>query len=213
MITMRHPELIVTMTDEQLVARAADGDDAALAELLERFKPQVRSKARTYFLAGGDRQDVIQEGMIGLYKAVRDYDQSRHPSFRHFAELCVTRQIITAVKAATRRKHSPLNAYVSLQGSSASGEDAEQDYLDQLADVDKAPADRITSAAELEQLRDFCLEVLSDLETDVLVRYVGGDSYAQIAEALGRHTKAIDNAVQRIKRKLESYLAERSLAA
>ncbi len=213
MVTMRTQELMVELTDEQLVARAAAGDDGALGELLDRFKPQVRSKARTYFVAGGDRQDVIQEGMIGLYKAVRDYDQSRHPSFRHFAELCVTRQIITAVKAATRRKHSPLNAYVSLHGSSTSGEDGEPDYLDELADADKDPADRITSAAELAQLRDFCLEVLSELETEVLVRYVAGDSYARIADELGRHTKAIDNAVQRIKRKLESYLVQRTEAA
>ncbi len=200
-------------TDEQLVARAAAGDDVALAELLDRFKPQVRAKARTYFVAGGDRQDVIQEGMIGLYKAVRDYDIERHPSFRHFAELCVTRQIITAVKAATRHKHSPLNAYVSLQGAAGPDESIDNDHMVELADDGTDPLNAITSAADMAQLRAFCLEVLSSLETEVLVRYVSGESYATIAAELGRHTKAIDNAVQRVKRKLEGYLAEREHAA
>ena len=195
------------VTDEDLVALAAAGDDLALAELLERFKPQVRAKARTYFVAGGDRQDVIQEGMIGLYKAVRDYDRSKHPSFRHFADLCVTRQVITAVKAATRRKHSPLNAYVSLDGpTSPASEDSDQALMPELADEAADPSFTVTSAAELAELREFCLTVLSELETEVLVRYVAGESYAAIAEALSRHTKAIDNAVQRIKKKLEGYL-------
>jgi RNA polymerase sporulation-specific sigma factor len=205
---------VAQMVDEDLVALAAAGDDLALAELLDRFKPQVRAKARTYFLAGGDRQDVIQEGMIGLYKAVRDYDRSKHPSFRHFADLCVTRQVITAVKAATRRKHSPLNAYVPLDGPSAGREDDgdASGAMHELADERDDPSEHITSAAELAALREFCLAVLSELETEVLVRYVAGESYAVIATELGRHTKAIDNAVQRIKRKLEGYL-ERDVSA
>lgn len=201
--------------DEDLVALAAGGSDDALAELLKRFKPAVRAKAKTYFLAGGDRQDVIQEGMIGLYKAVRDYDRSKHPSFRHFADLCITRQVITAVKRATRRKHSPLNAYVSLDTPASSPEDdgPATEYMGEMAEPDVDPALHITSAAELAQLKSFCLEVLSDFETDVLIRYVAGETYQTIAEALGRHTKAVDNAIQRVKHKLEGYLLERAVAA
>lgn len=197
-------------SDEDLVALARDGDDLALHEVLERFKPLVRSKGRTYFLVGGDRQDVTQEGMIGLYKAVRDYDRTKHPSFRHFADLCVTRQVITAVKSATRHKHAPLNRYVPLNGS-ADSDDGEIDYADRIADVGADPAQRVTSSAELAHLKAFCLEVLSDLESEVLVRYVAGDSYTVIAADLGRHTKAIDNALQRIKRKLEVYVEQRAL--
>jgi RNA polymerase sporulation-specific sigma factor len=199
---------VAELGDEDLVALAAAGHDQALAELLDRFKPQVRAKARTYFLAGGDRQDVVQEGMIGLYKAVRDYDRSKHPSFRAFADICITRQVITAVKAATRRKHGPLNAYVSLDAPADHGEGQHEPVaLPELADEHDDPAGRIAAAAEIEELREFCLSVLSDLETEVLVRYVAGESYAAIAGELGRHTKAIDNAVQRIKKKLEGYLA------
>ncbi|CAN5154933.1 RNA polymerase sporulation sigma factor SigH [soil metagenome] len=195
------------LADEALVAFARSGDDRAVEILLDRFKPQVRSKARTYFLVGGDRQDVIQEGMIGLYKAVRDYDQAKHPSFRHFADMCVTRQVITAVNAATRHKHAPLNSYVSLHGSTGGdGDDHEPELADRITDVGQDPADRVASTSDLEQLKAFCLEVLSDLETEVLVRYVAGETYHAIAADLGRHTKAIDNAVQRIKRKLESYV-------
>jgi RNA polymerase sporulation-specific sigma factor len=195
--------------DEDLVALARDGDDAALRELVDRFRPQVAAKARTYFLVGGDRQDVVQEGMIGLYKAVRDYDRSRHPSFRHFADLCVTRQVITAVKGATRHKHAPLNRYVSLQAPATTGEgdEGEAAYADRLADDAADPAHAVAGAAEVAELRAFCRQVLSEMEAEVLARYVAGDSYAQIADELGRHTKAIDNAVQRIKRKLEVYVA------
>lgn len=196
-------------SDEDLVGLARGGDEAALHEVLDRFKPLVRSKGRTYFLAGGDRQDIIQEGMIGLYKAVRDYDRSKHPSFRHFADLCVTRQVITAVKGATRHKHAPLNRYVSLHGS-FDGDDSEPDYADRIADVGADPAQRVTGSAELDQLKAFCVEVLSELESEVLQRYVAGDSYVDIAADLGRHTKAIDNALQRIKRKLETYVEQRA---
>lgn len=196
--------------DEDIVVLASGGDDATLHELLRRYRPLVHAKARTYFLAGGDRQDVIQEGMIGLYKAIRDYDQTRHPRFRHFADLCVTRQVITAVKSATRHKHAPLNRYVSLSAPTAgSEEDDAPDLADRIADHAEDPAQLVTSAAELAQLKAFCHEVLSDLECDVLARYVAGDTYGDIAAELGRHTKAIDNALQRIKRKLEAYVETR----
>lgn len=199
------------LADEDLVEVARTGDEAALAELLRRFRPQVRAKAKTYFLSGGDRQDVIQEGMIGLYKAVRDYDRSKHPSFRHFADLCVTRQVITAIKGANRRKHAPLNAYVSLTGSVSHEDDSDMEYRERIADDGQDPIHKITSATDLDQLRSFCAEVLSDLETEVLVRYVGGESYSDIAVELGRHAKAIDNALQRVKRKLEQYVEERRI--
>ncbi|WP_108664766.1 RNA polymerase sporulation sigma factor SigH [Euzebya rosea] len=199
------------LADEDLVEVARTGDEAALAELLRRFRPQVRAKAKTYFLSGGDRQDVIQEGMIGLYKAVRDYDRSKHPSFRHFADLCVTRQVITAIKGANRRKHAPLNAYVSLTGSVSHEDDSDMEYRERIADDGQDPIHRITSATDLDQLRSFCAEVLSDLETEVLVRYVSGESYSDIAVELGRHAKAIDNALQRVKRKLEQYVQERRI--
>ncbi|AXV07917.1 RNA polymerase sporulation specific sigma factor SigH [Euzebya pacifica] len=199
------------LADEDLVEVARTGDEAALAELLRRFRPQVRAKAKTYFLSGGDRQDVIQEGMIGLYKAVRDYDRSKHPSFRHFADLCVTRQVITAIKGANRRKHAPLNAYVSLTGSVSHEDDSDMEYRERIADDGQDPIHKITSATDLDQLRSFCAEVLSDLETEVLVRYVSGESYSDIAVELGRHAKAIDNALQRVKRKLEQYVEERRI--
>lgn len=198
------------MADEDLVAIARDGNEDALAELLTRFRPQVRAKGKTYFLSGGDRQDVIQEGMIGLYKAIRDYEREKHPSFRHFADLCVTRQIITAIKGANRRKHAPLNAYVSLTGSVSHEDDSDLQYREKIADEGQDPIHRMTSLADLDQLKSFCSEVLSDLETEVLVRYVGGESYSDIAVELGRHAKAIDNALQRVKRKLEQYVAERN---
>ncbi len=208
MTTATSPVRAAAMTDEALVEIARDGDDEALAQLLLRFRPAVRAKTRTYFLTGGDRQDVIQEGLIGLYKAVRDYDREKHPSFRHFADLCITRQIISAVKGANRRKHAPLNAYVSLTGPVSQEDEDGLEYRDKIADEGMDPIHTITEQGDLERLRTFCAEVLSDLETEVLVRYVAGDSYADIADALGRHAKAIDNALQRIKRKLESYVAE-----
>lgn len=201
----------VDAVDEDLAALAVAGDDTALNELLHRFRPLVHAKARTYFLAGGDRQDVIQEGMIGLYKAIRDYDRARHPRFGHFADLCVTRQVITAVKGATRHKHTPLNRYVSLHGPKGlfADDEREPDLAERIPDVAPDPADRVTSAAELAQLKSFCAQVLSDLESEVLIRYVNGETYGDIAAELGRHTKAIDNAIQRIKRKLEVYVEAR----
>lgn len=202
----------VVVTDEDLVVLARAGDDVALAELIGRLGPLVHSKARTYFVAGGDRQDVVQEGMIGLYKAVRDYDGARHPCFRAFADLCITRQVLTAVKGATRLKHSPLNAYVSLEGPGEGGDD--QTWVGEvISDVRGDPATRLAWQADVDQLQSYCATVLSDLEADVLSRYVGGQSYAVIAEELGRHVKAIDNAVQRIRRKLGDYLDQRVATA
>jgi RNA polymerase sporulation-specific sigma factor len=201
-----------SLADEHLVARALSGSNDCLERLFDRYRPLVRAKTRSYFLAGADADDVFQEGLIGLYKAMRDFDPARQVSFRSFADLCVTRQIITAVKTATRHKHGPLNSYVSLHGEhdderrTATAEDRFfADFTD--------PADSVVSAAELSALEAHVSRTLSALEADVLDRYVGGETYAEIADALDRHVKAIDNALQRIKRKIATYLHARDIAS
>jgi RNA polymerase sporulation-specific sigma factor len=192
-------------TDEELVARSRAGDDRALVELLERYRGFARSKARSYFLVGGDREDIVQEGMIGLYKAVRDYAEGHGASFRSFAELCITRQILTAIKTATRQKHTPLNSYVSFDRPHE--DDPDRTIGDSLA-VEAAadPLEMLVEDDDLRQLQHTFDEVLSGLETEVLQLYVEGRSYQEIAQRLGRRVKSIDNALQRIKRKLERHL-------
>src|SRR4051794_2747894 len=199
--------------DDELVRAARDGDDRALCELLEKYRGFARSKARSYFLVGADREDIVQEGMIGLYKAIRDYNPDLQTSFRAFAELCVTRQIITAIKTATRQKHGPLNNYVSFSrpvgSDDGDGERVLGDVIPTVAISD--PADLVISAERIRALQAHFDEVLSDLETEVLRLYVEGKSYQEIAERLQRHVKSIDNALQRIKRKLEGHLRERTV--
>ncbi|MCU1622602.1 MAG: polymerase sigma-H factor [Frankiales bacterium] len=201
--------------DDELVQAARSGDDAALAELLTKYRAFARVKARSYFLVGADREDIVQEGMIGLYKAIRDFNPDMQSSFRAFAELCVTRQIITAIKTATRQKHGPLNNYVSF--SRPVGSDSDGDGERVLGDVIPTvaisdPADLVISAERIRALQAHFDEVLSDLETEVLRLYVEGKSYQEIAERLQRHVKSIDNALQRIKRKLEGHLQAREVA-
>ncbi len=187
-----------------LVKAAQSGDQGASAELVRKYRSLVRCKARSYFLAGGDREDVIQEGLIGLFKAIRDYDPSRQASFRSFAELCVTRQMITAIKTATRRKHAPLNSYVSLSRPAVSDEEGERLLSDILAAREVCdPAEIVISAWEGDFIRKGFREALSGFEAQVLRLYVEGRSYQEIAERLGRHSKSVDNALQRIKRKME----------
>ncbi len=198
-------------TDEELVARAWSGDDTALDAVLERYRDFVRGKARSYFLVGGDAEDVVQEGMIGLYKAIRDFDPTKLSSFRSFADLCVTRQIITAIKSATRHKHGPLNTYVSMHTSAGGDDDAGTQMADTFVAEGADPATSVISSHELAVLEEYFSEVLSGLEVEVLHRYVAGQSYSEIAAELDRHVKSIDNALQRIKRKLDSYLEERRL--
>ena len=198
-------------TDDDLVRLAWDGDDRALSELLDRYRGFVRLKARSYFLVGADREDVIQEGMIGLYKAIRDYDPERLASFRAFAELCVTRQIITAIKTATRQKHGPLNGYISLHLPAYHDDEPEHELVEHVVSTEIDPADSVVSTDELAALQGYFGDILSDLEAEVLQRYVEGRSYSEIAVELNRHVKSIDNALQRIKRKLDSYLEERRL--
>ena len=200
-------------SDDELVLAARSGDDVALAELLTKYRNFARVKARSYFLVGADREDIIQEGMIGLYKAIRDFNPDMLTSFRAFAELCVTRQIITAIKTATRQKHGPLNSYVSFSRPVVSDEDGDRvlgDVLPSQAICD--PADLVISSERIRSLQRHFDEVLSDLEAEVLMLYVEGKSYQEIAEMLNRHVKSIDNALQRIKRKLDMHLRARDIA-
>ena len=198
-------------SDEQLAAAARGGDEKALERLLARYRHYARAKARSYFLAGADREDIVQEGMIGLFKAIRDFDESHNTAFRAFAELCITRQIITAIKTATRQKHIPLNSYVSLNKPLQDDDGGERALADSLVSPALAdPADLVISAEEIASIKTSVDELLSELETEVLQLYMDGKSYQEIADMLGRHVKSIDNALQRIKRKLEQHISERS---
>jgi RNA polymerase sporulation-specific sigma factor len=204
--------LLADLADEDLAARFQQGDLDALNVLIGRYRRFARSKGRIYFLVGADSDDIEQEGMIGLYKAARDYLPDRHTSFRAFAELCVTRQVISAIKAATRQKHRPLNQYVSISAfKSGDTGDRSEDLLDHRRASD--PADTIVSRERMNDVRQSVADTLSGLEVDVLRLYVEGKSYQEIGNRLGRHVKSIDNALQRIKRKLDPHLtADRPLA-
>lgn len=197
------------LTDEVIVRDAKNGDMDALEHLIRKYKNFVRAKARSYFLIGADREDIIQEGMIGLYKAIRDYNPDRLASFRVFAELCITRQIITAIKTATRQKHIPLNSYVSLN-KPIYDEESDRTLLDVISGHKITdPEELLISREELIHIEETIGEILSSLEWNVLTLYLQGRSYQEIAYDLDRHVKSIDNALQRVKRKLEKYLEER----
>ena len=203
----------VDLDDDELAVRAQAGDQDAFRILIERYRRFARAKGRGYFLVGGDADDIEQEALIGLYKAVRDYLPERQASFRAFAELCITRQIITAIKTATRQKHQPLNQYVSISGVRGGDDPGERSVEALLDDHNVAdPADDVISAERLDAMRDSMARMLSDLEVDVLRLYVEGKSYYEIGEQLGRHVKSIDNALQRIKRKLDLHLQEQEEA-
>jgi RNA polymerase sporulation-specific sigma factor len=197
------------MSDNDLAARFQAGDQRALETLIDRYRRFARAKGRGYFLVGGDAEDVEQEALIGLYKAARDFRPEHLSSFRAFAELCITRHIITAIKTATRQKHRPLNQYVSISGVRGGDEPGERSVEDLLCDhADLDPADRVISSQRLDVMRSAMSDRLSPLEIDVLNLYVEGHSYLEIGERLGRHVKSIDNALQRIKRKLDMHLKE-----
>ncbi|MBC8016598.1 MAG: RNA polymerase sporulation sigma factor SigH [Sporomusaceae bacterium] len=198
------------MSDEEIVLDAKDNSNTiALDYLINKYRNFVRAKARSYFLIGADREDIIQEGMIGLYKAIRDFRTDKLSSFRAFAELCVTRQIITAIKTATRQKHIPLNSYVSLN-KPIYDEDSDRTLLDVLSGSKISdPEDLVISREEFIDIEEKMGEILSDLEWKVLMAYLDGKSYQEIAVELERHVKSIDNALQRVKRKLERYLDNR----
>ena len=197
------------MPDEAIVKLAQEADGAALEYLLNKYKNFVRTKARSYFLIGADHEDIVQEGMIGLFKAFRDFKPDKLASFHAFAELCVTRQIITAIKTATRQKHIPLNNYVSLNRP-IYDEDSDRTLLDVITEeVPSNPEEMLINREDLSVIEGRIGQMLSDLEKEVLVRYMEGKSYVEISEEMGRHVKSIDNALQRIKRKLLKYLEQK----
>ncbi len=194
------------MSDEQLVEQVHQGNADALDYLITKYRLFVKSKAKSYFLIGADKEDIVQEGMIGLYKAIRDFKGDKLSSFRAFAELCITRQIITAIKTATRQKHIPLNSYVSLD-KPIYDEESERTLMDIImSPVTDDPEHIIINQEDYSRLENKMGEVLSELEQQVLSRYLAGQSYYEISEELNRHVKSIDNALQRVKRKLERHL-------
>ncbi len=194
------------LIDEEVVEDARRGSIGAQEYLIKKYKNFVRAKARSYFLIGADREDIIQEGMIGLFKAIRDFKPDKLSSFRAFAELCITRQIITAIKTATRQKHIPLNSYISLN-KPIYDEESDRTLLDIISGAKISdPEELIISREELAHIESKIGEILSDLEWTVLMYYLQGRSYQEMAVELDRHVKSIDNALQRVKRKLERYL-------
>lgn len=201
------------LTDDEIVLCAQKGNNDALEHIINKYKNFVRARARTYFLIGADKEDIIQEGMIGLYKAIRDFDATKQASFRAFAELCITRQIITAIKTATRQKHIPLNSYVSLN-KPVFDEDSDKTLMDVIGQgrvLD--PEEMVINREDYVGMETRIGELLSSLEWEVLSLYLDGKSYQEIAEELDKQVKSIDNALQRVKRKLEKFLEEQKCNA
>ncbi|AYD39236.1 RNA polymerase sporulation sigma factor SigH [Clostridium fermenticellae] len=195
--------------DEEVVIKAKNGDVKSQEYLINKYENFVKAKAKSYFLIGADKEDIYQEGMIGLYKAIRDFRTDKLSSFKAFAELCVTRQIITAIKTATRQKHIPLNTYISLN-KPIYDEESDRTLLDVLSEAKVAdPEELIISKEEISHIHTEIGEVLSNLEMEVLMSYLDGKSYQEIACDLDRHAKSIDNALQRVKRKLEKCLSDK----
>lgn len=197
--------------DEELVFMAQQGNSQAEEYLMNKFKPLVKARSRAYFLIGADSEDIIQEGMIGLYKAVRDYNIQRNASFCGFAELCVNRQMITAIKAATRHKHQPLNSYISLN-KPVFDDGSEQTYIDLLQEGELLNPEVLFIGQENKDfIESQMMKSLSGFETRVLALYLQGRSYFEIAKSLEKPEKSIDNALQRVKKKLERFLEQKNL--
>ncbi|MDX8047389.1 RNA polymerase sporulation sigma factor SigH [Gracilibacillus sp. S3-1-1] len=198
--------------DSELVSLVQAGDTQALEFLIHRYKAFVRAKAKTYFLVGADHEDIAQEGMIGLYKAIRDFQEDKLSSFKAFAELCITRQIITAIKTATRQKHMPLNSYISLD-KPIYNDDSERTLIDVLeATIAMDPQELLINRERHGDMETKLSELLSKLEREVLLLYLEGKTYQEISAELNRHAKSIDNALQRVKKKLEKYLEESGIS-
>ena len=196
------------MTEEEIVVEAKNGNSRAQEYVISKYESFVKVKSKSYFLIGADKEDIYQEGMIGLYKAIRDFNYEKSTTFKAFAELCVTRQIITAIKTATRQKHIPLNTYISLN-KPVSEDDSERTLLDILSSMKISdPEELIIGKEEKKYIEEAISKVLSDLEMEVLQSYLDGKSYQEIACDLDRHAKSIDNALQRVKRKLEKCLSD-----
>jgi RNA polymerase sporulation-specific sigma factor len=205
-------QAVVQVDDGYLLALAKQGSPDAYDRLVRRYYSFVRLKASSYFLIGGDSDDLVQEGLVGLYKAIRDYRSDRESSFRNFAELCITRQIITAVKTATRNKHTPLNGYVSFSSSAASSVDSEPTLDEMLpGPLIFDPVNQVISSEELRALVACLSTVLSELESRVLSLYLDGHSYTGIGEQLDCDCKTVDNALQRVKRKVGTHLRSRDV--
>jgi RNA polymerase sporulation-specific sigma factor len=206
------PNSQVYVDEAYLLALAKQGSTDAYEQLVRRYYAFVRLKASSYFLIGGDADDLVQEGLVGLYKAIRDYRTDRESSFRNFAELCITRQIITAVKTATRHKHTPLNGYVSFSATPAGATDNEP-TLDEMLPGSAVhdPVNQVISSEELRSLVACLSTVLSDLESHVLGLYLDGHSYTGIGDQLGCDCKTVDNALQRVKRKVGAHLRSRDV--
>ncbi len=203
------------LEDGYLIALAKQGRSDAYDQIVRRYYGFVRLKASSYFLVGGDSEDLIQEGLVGLYKAVRDFRTDRESSFRNFAELCITRQIITAVKTATRNKHTPLNQYVSFSATPAGAAGDGDPTLDEVIPGPTVhdPVNQVISSEELRALVGCISTVLSDLESRVLSLYLDGYSYDQVGDRIGCDCKTVDNALQRVKRKVGAHLDERAIPA
>ncbi len=208
------PPVFEELEDLDLVRLVRGGDERALETLLSRYRNFARSKARSYFLAGSEKEDVVQEGMIGLFKSIRDFDLEQETPFRAFAELCISRQILTAIKTANRHKHQPLNSSMSLDAP-AYGDDSRDGPLTGtlIASSTHDPVELVISAEEIEAIRESMSSNLTQLEGDVLRLYMDGKSYEEIAGVLGNHVKSIDNALQRIKRKLQRHIDQRNAFA
>lgn len=210
---VKHSDEYVHFDDEALVNLVHQGDSEALDFLIQKYRNFVRAKARTYFLIGADKEDIVQEGMIGLYKAIRDFKGDKLSSFKAFAELCITRQIITAIKTATRQKHIPLNSYVSLD-KPIYDDESDRTLMDVISGAKVLdPEELVINQEEFDDIELKMAELLSDLERKVLALYLDGQTYQEISEELNRHVKSIDNALQRVKRKLERYLEVREISS
>lgn len=191
--------------DISLVLSAQKGDRQSLDRLIKKYEGLVYRKAKAYFLIGADNDDIVQEGMIGLYKAIRDFSSEKQIAFSAFAEICITRQILTAIKAATRQKHIPLNSYISLNGPAYGEDEKEHLFLDVLESEQKDnPETMVIDKEDYTRFEDVIGKNLSDLEQKVLLRYLQGKSYQEIAHDLKKPVKTVDNALQRIKKKLET---------
>jgi RNA polymerase sporulation-specific sigma factor len=210
--SVRRTEAQPELEDTYLVALAKRGSADAYERIVKRYRGFVRLKASSYFLLGGDSEDLIQEGLVGLYKAIRDFRTDRESSFRNFAELCITRQIITAVKTASRNKHAPLNQYVSFAQTPAASGEAETTLEDILpGPLSEEPDERVIASEELSALVSCLGSVLSELESNVLSLYLDGHSYELIGEKLECDTKTVDNALQRVKRKVAAHITSREV--
>lgn len=208
----QHPNCHEQDLDYELVDMAKQGDKYAINKLIEKYSIMVKAKAKTYFLVGADKEDIIQEGLIGLYKAIRDYDEDKTCSFRYFADICVTRQIITAIKTATRQKHIPLNTYISLNRPMFE-EESERTLYDMVTtSLDNDPEGLVIDKEAYKDMENRIKKTLSKFEEEVFIRYLSGQSYSDIAISLSKDAKSVDNAIQRVKKKLEKNLSEYSEA-